>query len=435
MPRNHTTSYYAATARPYTPFDRLEGDIDTDVAVIGGGFTGLNTAIELAQRGMRVVLLEANRIGWGATGRNGGQITGSLSGDTAMSREFRRSLGTETEDYIWNLRWRGHRIIRERVARFGIACDLKHGHLQAAMGAKHEHSLRALADVAAERGMGDEIRYVDQVGVRDLVDIPLYTGGVLNMRNMHVHSLNLAIGEAQAAASLGVRLFEDSRVTRIDHGARPVLRTAQGRVTCDTVMLAGNAYHNLAEGRMRGALFPAALGIIATEPLPEDLARQINPKDLAIYDDRFVLDYHRLSADGRVIFGGGTNYSGRATRDIAAELRPALERTYPRLKGVGIDYQWSGQAGIIPNRIPHLGRVRPNVFFAEGYSGHGIATTHIVAGIMADAITGTMAEFDVFDAVRRVRLPAGKWVAHQALALGMWYYTLRERMDTGRSAR
>ncbi|WP_108257820.1 NAD(P)/FAD-dependent oxidoreductase [Mangrovicoccus ximenensis] len=428
MTQPHTTSYYAASARSYAPFPALEGDTEADVAVVGGGFTGINAAIELAGRGLRVVLLEANRIGWGATGRNGGQITGSLSGDEAMARQFRRSLGAGTADYIWDLRWRGHRIIRERVARFGIDCDLKHGHLQAAMTPKHEAALRKLARTAEAQGMGDEVRYVEGDELRSLIEVPLYTGGVLNMRNMHVHSLNLAIGEAEAAASLGVRIFERSRVTGIRHGRRPVLDTAAGRVTCDTVLLAGNAYHRLAEGRMKGALFPAALGIVATEPLPEEVALTINPRDIAVYDDRFVLDYHRVTADRRLIFGGGTNYSGRATRDIAAELRPALERTYPRLKGIGIDYQWSGQDGIIPNRIPHLGRIRPNVFFAEGYSGHGIATSHIVAGIMAGAITGTMAEFDVFDTVRRLRLPAGQWAAHQALALGMWYYTLRERL-------
>ncbi|HEY0212145.1 MAG TPA: FAD-binding oxidoreductase [Paenirhodobacter sp.] len=428
MGERHTGSYYAATARDYPAFAPLQGAIQADVVVIGGGFTGLNAAIELADRGLQVVLLEANRVGWGATGRNGGQITGSLSGDRAMGREFRRTLGAETDDYIWNLRWRGHDIIRKRVERFGIACDLKHGHLQAALKPAHVEELRALAAEAEARGMGSEVRYVEGAALRELLDVPLYLGGVYNTRNMHVHSLNLAIGEAQAAASLGVRIHEGTRVTAIRQGTRPVVSTEQGQVTCDTVLLAGNAYHRLAQGKMRGVLFPASLGIIATAPLPEGLARAINPRDIAVYDNRFVLDYHRLSADRRLIFGGGTNYTGRDTADLAAALRPALERTYPRLKGIGIDFAWSGQAGIIMNRIPHLGRIAPNVFYAEGYSGHGIATTHIVAEIMAEAITGTMREFDVFDAVRRIRLPVGRWLTHQGLALGMLYYTLRERL-------
>lgn len=428
-PAPHTTSYYAATANDYPGFAPLQGELEADVVVIGGGFTGLNSAIELADRGLRVVVLEANRIGWGATGRNGGQITGSLSGDQAMLREFRNKLGSDTESYVWNLRWRGHDIIRRRVERFGISCDLKPGHLQAATKPAHVTELRALAREAEARGMGDEVRYVEGEELRSLIEVPMYIGGVHNRRNMHVHSLNLALGEAMGATSLGVRIFEGSQVTAIRHGLRPVVETAQGRVTCNTVLLAGNAYHRLSQGPMRGALFPASLGIVATAPLPEDVARTINPQDIAVYDNRFVLDYHRLTAERRLIFGGGTNYSGRDSADIAAELRPALERTYPRLKGIGIDFAWSGQAGIIINRIPHLGRIAPNVFFAQGYSGHGIATTHIVAEIMASAITGTMTEFDVFDSVKRLRLPFGNYFMHQALALGMWYYVMREKFS------
>ena len=427
MAQPHTGSYYAASAKPYAPFPQAVGELEADILIMGGGFTGLNSAIELADRGFKVILLEANRVGWGASGRNGGQITGSLSGDSAMKTEFRRTLGAETEDYIWSLRWRGHQIIKDRVARFGIDCDLKPGHLQAATKPAHVTELRAMAAEAEARGMGDEVRYLEGQALSDLVDIPIYIGGIHNRRNMHVHSLNLAIGEAQAAASLGVRIFEDSRVTKITHGKRVLVQTELARITADQVLMAGNAYHRLAEGRMKGALFPASLGIVATEPLPEDLARAINPQDIAIYDNRFILDYHRLSADRRLIFGGGTNYSGRDSRDLASELLPAIERTYPRLKGVKIDYAWSGQAGIIPNRIPHLGRIAPNVFFAEGYSGHGIATTHIVAEIMAEALSGHMREFDVFDAVKRLRQPFGQWAAHQSLALGMWYFKMKER--------
>ncbi|GAB4069463.1 FAD-binding oxidoreductase [Ancylobacter sonchi] len=424
----HTGSYYAATAHSYAAFPPLAEPIEADVCIVGGGFTGINTALELAERGLKVVVLEANRIGWGASGRNGGQITGSLSGDVAMAREFRRTLGEAADDYIWNLRWRGHAIIRKRVAKYAIPCDLKDGHVQAATKPAHVAELRTMHAEAVARGMGADISFVEGEALRSLLEVPIYLAGLHNRRNMHVHSLNLVIGEAQAAASLGVRLFEDSEVTRLVPGKRPIVETARGRVSADTVMLAGNAYHRLGRGRMRGVLFPASLGILATAPLDEATARAINPRDVAVYDNRFVLDYHRLTADRRLIFGGGTNYSGRDSADIAAELRPALERTYPRLKGIGIDFQWSGKAGIIANRIPHLGRVAPNIFYAEGYSGHGIATSHIVAEIMAQAMTGTMGEFDVFDAVRRLRLPMGAALAHQALALGMWYFQLREKL-------
>ena len=421
-------SYYAASATPMAAFPRLDGSVTTDVCIIGGGLTGINTAIELAERGLSVVVLEQNRVGWGASGRNGGQVTGSLSGDRAMEREFARVLGPDTADYIWNLRWRGHAILKARVQKYAIACDLKHGHLQTATKPAHIPDLRALLDAANAHGMGAEVEWVEGDALRALVDSPLYLAGLLNRRNMHLHPLNLVRGEAAAAAGLGVRICEGTQVLGITEGPRAVVHTATGDVRAATVLLAGNAYHHLGRGKMRGALFPANLGIVATAPLGEDLARAINPQDLAIYDNRFVLDYHRLSADRRLIFGGGTNYSGRANADIATELRPAIEATYPRLRGVGIAFQWSGQDGIIINRIPHLGRIGPNLFYAEGYSGHGIATSHIVAEIMAAAITGHLSEFDTFAQVRHIRLPFGAWVGQQALAAGMWYYKLRERL-------
>jgi gamma-glutamylputrescine oxidase len=428
MPAPFPGSYYAASATPQVPFPRLDGSTDTDVCIVGGGFTGLNTAIELAERGLRVVVVEANRVGWGASGRNGGQVTGSLSGDAAMAREFRRTLGTEADDFIWGLRWRGHAIIKARVATYGIDCDLKHGHAQTAMKPAHVADLRAMYDVAVARGMGDAVEWVEGPAMAALLDSPLYLAALVNRRNMHLHPLNLARGEARAAASLGVAIHEDTPVTRIIPGPRPQVVTATGTVTAATVLMAGNAYHRLNAGPMRGALFPASLGIVATDPLDEATARAINPQDLAVYDNRFVLDYHRLTADRRLIFGGGTNYSGRDSADIAAELRPSIEATFPRLRGIGIAYQWSGQDGIIINRIPHLGRIAPNVFFAQGYSGHGIATTHIVAEIMAKAICGSMAEFDVFAGVRHLRLPFGHWAGQQALALGMWWFGLREKL-------
>ncbi len=421
-------SYYAATANPGAAFPQLDGSVQADVCVIGGGFTGINSAIELATRGLSVVVLEANRVGWGASGRNGGQVTGSLSGDGAMAREFRRVLGDATDDYIWALRWRGHAIIKARVARFGIQCDLKHGHIQTATKPAHVTALRALFAEAQARGMGAEVEWVEGPAMQGVVESPLYLAGLINRRNMHLHALNLVRGEAQAAASLGVRIFEDTQVLDVADGPRPTVRTATGSVTADTVLLAGNAYHRLGRGRMRGALFPASLGITATAPLPHATAQAINPQDLAIYDNRFVLDYHRLTADRRLIFGGGTSYNGAVITGIGATLRPSIEATYPRLKGVAIDYEWFGQDGIIINRIPHLGRIGQNLFYAEGYSGHGIATSHIVAEIMGAAITGHMAEFDTFAQVRHIRLPFGQWVGQQALAAGMWYFTLREKL-------
>ncbi len=421
-----TETYYAASARDTAPYPPLTGEISVDIAIIGGGLTGVNAALELTQRGYRVALLEAERIGWGATGRNGGQVTGSLSGDEALTKHLRKTRGSAAEDFVWGLRWRGHEIIRERVARYGIDCDLRHGHLHTAYKPAHMAELRATCDEAQRRGMGDDVALLDTGRVHELLETPLYHGGLLNRRNMHLHTLDLCRGEARAAAGQGAQVFEGSPVTEIIHGQRPVVVTAAGRVNADTVLLAGNAYHRLERSKMAGKLFPASLANLTTKPLPEAEARAINPQNLAVYDTRFILDYYRMTADNRLMFGGGANYSGKASPDIAAELRPSLERTFPRLRGVGIEFAWSGQAGIVPNRVPQLGRLSPNVFYAQGYSGHGIATSHIVAEIMAEAIAGTMERFDIFASVPHLRNPLGERAGQTMLALGMWYYRMRE---------
>ncbi|AZD54194.1 NAD(P)/FAD-dependent oxidoreductase [Pseudomonas chlororaphis subsp. aurantiaca] len=420
-------SYYSTTLNDETAYPTLQGQVSVDVVIIGGGFTGVASAVELAEKGLKVALVESHKIGWGATGRNGGQVTGSLSGDEAMRKQMRRTLGDEVDDFIWQLRWRGHRIIRQRVDKYAIACDLKHGHLHAAYKPSHLAGLRADYEEAVRRGMGDEVSLLDQQQLREVLDSPLYHGAIKNTRNLHLHPLNLCIGEARAAESLGALIFEHSEVLQIVHGERPAVITAQGRIDARQVLLAGDVYHKLEPKQLKGKIFPAMGGIVTTAPLG-DLAKRLNPQDLAVYDCRFVLDYYRMTADGRLLFGGGANYSGKDSRDIAGELRPCIERTFPALKGVAIDFQWSCAMGIVINRIPQLGKLSDNVWYCQGYSGHGIATSHIMGEIMAQAITGHLGDYDTFAACQHIRVPFGDQLGNPMLAAGMWYYQMLERL-------
>src|SRR5690606_10764119 len=420
-------SYYSATIGQETDYPAVQGTVTVDVAIIGGGFTGIATAVELAERGLKVAVVETNKIGWGASGRNGGQVTGSLSGDEAMRKQMRKTLGDEVDDFIWHLRWRGHEIIKSRVARYGIDCDLKHGHLHAAMKPSHMDELKAAYDEALRRGMGDEVTLLDGAGVRAQLGSDLYCGAIKNTRNMHLHPLNLCIGEAKAAESLGALIFEHSEVLDIVHGPRPAVITRGGRIEAKQVLLAGDVYHKLERRKLKGLIFPAMGGIVTTAPLGE-LAREINPQDLAVYDCRFVLDYYRLTADGRLLFGGGCNYSGPDSRDSAGELRPCIESTCPQLKGVQIDFQWSCAMGIVMNRIPQLGKLSSNVWYCQGYSGHGIATTHIMGEIMAKAITGDLEQYDTFAACKHIKVPLGDQLGNPMLAAGMWYYQMLEKL-------
>ncbi|XVJ50331.1 NAD(P)/FAD-dependent oxidoreductase (plasmid) [Pseudomonas sp. UBT] len=420
-------SYYTASLNDATQYPTLQGQVSVDVVIIGGGFTGVASAVELAERGLKVAIVETNRIGWGASGRNGGQVTGSLSGDEAMRAQMRKRLGDEVDDFIWHLRWRGHEIIEQRVNKYAIACDLKHGHLHAAMKPAHLTELRAFHDEAQRRGMGQHVSLLDETAVRQHLDSTLYLGALKNTRNLHLHPLNLCLGEARAAQSLGALIFENSEVLQIVHGDRPAVITAQGRIDARQMLLAGDVYHQLEPRQLKGKIFPAMGGIVTTAPLGE-LAHQINPQDLAVYDCRFVLDYYRLTGDGRLLFGGGANYSGRDSRDIAAELRPCIERTFPALKGVDIEFQWSCAMGIVMNRIPQLGKLSDNVWYCQGYSGHGIATSHIMGEIMAEALTGTLSAFDTFAGCKHIKVPLGDVFGNPMLTVGMWYYQMLEKL-------
>ena len=429
---NHGTaqrsaSYYTASLNDTTQYPTLQGTVEVDVVIIGGGFTGVASAVELAERGLKVAIVETNRIGWGASGRNGGQVTGSLSGDEAMRKQMRKRLGDDVDDFIWQLRFRGHDIIQQRVERYAIDCDLKHGHLHAAMKPAHMAELQAFADEAQRRGMGEQVQMLDREAVRQHLDSPLYLGALKNLRNLHLHPLNLCLGEARAAHQLGALIFENSEVLGIVHGPRPAVVTARGRIEARQVLLAGDVYHKLEKPQLKGKIFPAMGGIVTTTPLGE-LARKLNPQDLAVYDCRFVLDYYRMTADGRLLFGGGANYSGRDSRDIAGELRPCIEATFPALKGVPIEFQWSCAMGIVVNRIPQLGKLSDNVWYCQGYSGHGIATSHIMGEIMAEAITGTLSRFDTFAGCSHIKVPMGDVLGNPLLAAGMWYYQMLEKL-------
>jgi len=423
---DYIDSHYSATLGVVPRYAPLEGEHRADVAIVGGGLSGIATALGLAERGVKVAVLEAHRIGWGATGRNGGQVTGSLSGDVAMQRQLTRTLGAAAATaFVQHLRWRGHALIEDRIARYQIDCERQHGHLHAAWSAAHIPALHAAIDDARAAGLTEnEVRWLSRDEVHARLETPLYHGGVLNTRNLHLHPLKLCHGEARAAVANGASLYEQSAVIRIDSGRQPCVHTRSGRVRADAILLAGNAYHRLERRRLAGKLLPAVLGNLVTEKLDQATLDELNPERLAVYDSRVVLDYYRPTADGRLMFGGGTNYSGREIPEIASTLRPALERTFPRLAGVGIERAWSGTAGIVVNRIPIVRRLDNGVHVAQGYSGHGLATTHVVSEIMVDALSGRQSDlFDAFQSFHHWRLPMG----NALMALGMAWYRLRDR--------
>jgi len=423
IPAEHTGSYYAATANDVADFAPLLGEQTADICVVGAGFTGISTALHLAERGYNVHVVEANRVGWGASGRNGGQMISGISGEAAIAKHH----GRDVEEIFGELRWAGHHIIRERVATYGIECDLKHGYLDVAIKARHVHDIHADYERLKEANFPHEVRILSQEETRAATGTDAYIGALLNMGNGHLHPLNLCIGEANAAASLGATIYERSPVTRIEHGDKPKVFTENGVVKADTVILAGNAYHHL-ERKLRGIMFPVNSFIVATEPLSADVVAAINPHDLAICDPNFVLEYFRLSADKRLLFGGRLNYFGDDPAVITERHRRKIARHYPQLADIGIEYAWGGTIGVPVTRVPIMGRISPNVFYSQGYSGHGVNVTHLAGRILADAVAGTMEHFDLFADVKPLVIPGAHTFSTPMIALGVLWYQIRDRL-------
>ena len=422
----HTASYYAASSLPQPDHPVLQGEHVADVCVVGGGFSGLNTALELAERGMSVVLLEAHKIGWGASGRNGGQL---IRGVGHGLEQFEGIIGKDGVRQMKLMGLEAVEIVRQRVERFNIPCDLTWGYCDLA---NKPRDLEGFAEEAeALRGLGyrHELRLLQANEVRSVVGSDRYVGGLVDMGSGHLHPLNLALGEAAAAAQLGVRLFEHSAVTRIDYGPEVRVHTAQGTVRAKSLVLGCNAYLKDLNPQLSGKVLPAGSYIIATEPLSEAQAHALLPQNMAVCDQRVALDYYRLSADRRLLFGGACHYSGRDPQDIGAYMRPKMLDVFPHLANVKIDYQWGGMIGIGANRLPQIGRLpdQPNVYYAQAYSGHGVNATHLAGKLLAEAISGQHSDgFDLFGQVPHITFPGGKYLRSPLLALGMLWHRLKE---------
>ncbi|NIB41565.1 FAD-binding oxidoreductase [Pseudomaricurvus alkylphenolicus] len=428
--RAHTNSYYAASRNDDSERAGLQGTVKADVCIVGGGFTGLSAGIHLARAGYKVVLLEANRIGWGASGRNGGQaIIGYNSGIGALESRF----GLDAAKNYLSMALEGCDIIRQHIEEFQISCDFKPGHVGLATDQKQLHAMEKERQVWARCGRDDLELIPDRPGVQDLVASSNYVGGFFDPNSAHLHPLNLALGEARALESLGGVIHEHSPVTKVDVHQKPVVHTEEGRVNADYVLLAGNAYLGNLIPSIEAKLIPVSSFVIATEPLGEERAAALLKKDYGYTDWRYVLDYYRLSADKRLLFGGKSYYGGAQPANFAEAMRQDMLKVFPQLSDVKIDYAWGGNFAITYSRMPDVGRLRDsNVFYAHGYSGHGVTTTHIVGRLLSEMLAGNAERFDYFSRIRQVPFPGGKYLKVPAVVMGSWYYRLRDMLGASR---
>ncbi|TBU99083.1 NAD(P)/FAD-dependent oxidoreductase [Phytopseudomonas dryadis] len=420
----HVDSYYAASRNPRVDYPVLAEAVECDVCVIGAGYTGLSTALFLLENGFSVTVLEAARVGFGASGRNGGQIVNSYSRDIDV---IERQVGARQAQLLGEMAFEGGRIIRERVAKYGIQCDLKDGGVFAAITDKQLGHLEAQKKLW-ERYGHTQLELMDARRIREVVGSERYVGGMLDMSGGHIHPLNLALGEAAAVASLGGALYEQSPATRIDRGPQPVVHTPNGQVKAKFVVVAGNAYLGGLMPELAAKSMPCGTQVIATEPLSEELARSLLPQDYCVEDCNYLLDYYRLSADRRLIYGGGVVYGARDPADIEAIIRPKLLKTFPQLEKVKIDYTWTGNFLLTLSRLPQVGRIGDNIYYSQGCSGHGVTYTHLAGKVLAEALRGQAERFDAFAGLPHYPFPGGQLLRVPFTALGAAYYQLRDRL-------
>ena len=429
-PPEHVASWYAATANASPARPPIGGDTEADVCIVGAGFSGLSAALHLARAGRRVTVLEGARVGWGASGRNGGQIVNGLN---ASLDTIARRYGDDTAAFVGSLLQEGAGIIRGFVAEHAIDCDLKTGNVYVAFDARQMRALEAKQALWRRHGM-DAHELLDRDALRRHVVSPLYAGGMLDTSGGHLHPLNLALGEAAALERLGGTIHEGTRVIGIEGegGPNPVVATERGRVSCRTLVLCGNAYLGDAVPALAPRVMPVSTQVMATAPLPDDLARHLLPSDSCVEDVRYILDYYRLGTDPdgsrRLLFGGGSVYGGTDPADVEAKLRPNMEAVFPALRGTAVTHAWSGNFALSFSRVPQLGRLGPATFHAMGYSGHGVTGSHLFGRLLAEAIEGDAARFERFAALPWIPFPGGQRFRAPYSTVGSWWYALRDKI-------
>lgn len=422
---DYPESYYQATRNRALQLDALADSTRADVCIIGGGYTGLSSALHLAEGGYDVVLLEARKPGWGASGRNGGQV---CSGQRKDQIELTEMVGADTARQFWELAEAAKACVKQLIAAHRIDCDLKPGIAHPNHKPGYARETEAYVEFLRREYDYRKIEYLERDAMAELVGSAGYHGGSLDLGAGHLHPLNYALGLSAAASAAGARIYRDTPVSSYLEGNPCRVQTDRGVVEAEHIVLACNGYLGKLETRVAGKIMPINNFIIATEPLSESLLNEINPRDVAVADSRFVVNYYRLSADKRLLFGGGENYRRNFPNDIAGFVRQPMLRVYPQLANTRIDFAWGGTLAVTLNRMPHFGRVGNRVYYAQGYSGQGVAMASLAGKLIADALAGEAESFDLFGKIPTRSFPGGALLRWPGLVLGMSYYALRDRL-------
>lgn len=425
MTSDYPNSWYAATSQAGDPLQPLMGSVSTDVCIIGGGYTGLSAAIHLRKLGYDVTVLEAKRVGWGASGRNGGHVG---TGQRAGQDQLEKWVGLEQARTLWQLGLDAVGLVESLASEFTIECELGRGNLHLASKRSHDHELREEVAHLQHKYSYDGVSYLPPKEVKEYTSAQGCHGGMLDDGARHLHPMQYVLGLRDAALSLGAKIYEHSPAESYKETIRLSVKTPMGSVRAQSLVLGCNGYLGQLEPRIAGNIMPINNFMIATAPLSDELRAAINPMNVSLSDSLFVIDYWKFSADGRLLFGGGENYTSRFPKDIKSFVRPYMLKLYPELAETDIDYGWGGTLGITMNRMPDFGRLGRHVFYAQGFSGHGVPTATMAGKLIAHAIDGDAERFDLMASVPTRRFPGGTLLRWPGLVAGMLFYSLLDKL-------
>ncbi len=418
-----TQSYYQATANAHAGYPTLQGDVAADVCVIGGGIAGCSTALHLAERGYRVALLEADTIGFGASGRSGGQL---LPGYSSGQAPFNTQLGNVVARQIWDLSVEAVQLTQDLITRHHIECDLQQGHLDAAIRPRQYAELQHYQQALSEDYFYPGTRLIERDELREWLATDRYRAALYDPNSAHVHPLNYTLGLAGVATQAGTTIYEHSAATAISGTQTLRITTTQGSVTAKQAVLCCNAYVGALSRTLAQRIMPVGTYIVATEVLGAERIQQLIRRNVAVADTNFILDYFRRSADHRLLFGGRVSYSGRDFRNTAEATRRRMVQVFPQLHEVRLDYSWGGMLDITLNRTPDFGRLQDNLYYLQGFSGHGMALTGLAGKLVAETLAGQSERFDLFTRMPHRHFPGGDLLRTPALVLAMLWYRLRD---------
>ncbi|MDP6969141.1 MAG: FAD-binding oxidoreductase [Gammaproteobacteria bacterium] len=422
--QGHTHSWYAASSNLKLSRPRLEQHLVADVCIVGAGITGLSAALELAQQGLQVAVLEANCIAWGASGRSGGQMIFGYGCDMSV---LEKAAGKNIAKAFWDMSLEGMALIRQRIDQHQIDCNLQDGHLHAAIKPRHMQELQAWQQSLQEDYGYQSLQLWQQQDLHEHIASKRYLGGLYDSNSGHLHPLNYTLGLAQAALNAGVKIFEQSPVIKVDTSTgQHLCHTPKGRIKANYLVYAGNAYLGDLEPRLRSRIMPVGTYIGATSPLGKEQAKKLIRNNMAVADMNYALDYFRFSDDYRLLFGGRVSYTTIAPANLKKTMYKRMTQVFPQLKDITLDFAWGGNIAITMNRGPHFGHLGNDIYFAQGFSGHGIATTNLAGKLMAEAITGQAGRLDLFNQLKHMPFPGGTLWRTPALLLATAWYRLRD---------